>query len=384
MPFFSIGKRPSAKVVLDVAEDGVQGTVVKRDDKGGGDISLYKSPKHSGTGGLVVSLSDLSFSVESVMDDIVQAGKVISGDNVGFDGHLLSDFLFVLNGSFQHSYLDVVSLENVSPIKISDAFIEDILAKEAPKRPEGPFLNLWDSAELKFIERRVDEVVLNGYPARSIEGKHARHIEISVFNVVIPKTVSASIEGLIKKRFRSNKVCFFSGPQIDLLFLETARKDSRGSYSYVNVDISETQIMSFDKNKPEDVITFAKGYIDMIMEVSERFDVSYNVSNSYISLYLSGKGEREFSNELKDPVSTVLEDWEREYEIKIRSAPRSVYFNCKGSLEPTFRGILSKKHPESEIVTLRDLYAHETGSSIETDDTRLAVDSYVLNRVNVK
>ena len=166
-----------------------------------------------------------------------------------------------------------------------------------------------------------------------------------------------------------------------MLFLESTRRGDDGSYQYVKVGPSESQVVFLSKNRPKSVFSFNKGYFDMIRAVSDSFNVSYHVARSYVSIYLSGEGEEDFSGRVGELVSSSLQEWEREYEVRQNFMPKSVYLLVEGFLETTFKDILTKKHPESDVFNMHDIYTEKTGSSIDTNEIGLTLGSYVVSRV---
>ncbi|MGM0482820.1 MAG: hypothetical protein ACQEP6_03100 [Patescibacteria group bacterium] len=380
MVFFS-QKRSSTKVLINISEEGIDGAVVSSAEGKRRDVILYYTGKKTGKGGMINSFSELTALVGEVISEIAKESDSSRGKKKKFTKNSLVDFIFVIDSPFQYSYLSSMSSENEEPVKISDETIKKIIEKEEPRKPENSDRGFWEDEKLEFAKKEVTEVTLNGYSAQIIHGKEARHIDLSVFNTVIPQKLLTSLRSRLKGEFKPSSVRFFARSDVDVSFLNNARKNKDDLYKYVRVNMSDTNVSVVNGSKTESVFYLGKGYLNLLEEISKEFNVPYDVAKSYVSMFLSGAGEEGFSENVGKVVHRTLEDWERDYEGNMNYMPKSVYLNCAKRFEEMFRNVLIKKHPETEVMTLRDVYEQNTGYLVNDTKFEIAVGAYFVNRI---
>ncbi|MGM0628987.1 MAG: hypothetical protein ACQESA_01005 [Patescibacteria group bacterium] len=380
MVFFS-KKRSSAKVLINISEEGAEGAIINTSKSKQRDVISYYTGKKTGVGGVINSFSELTACAGEVVSDLAKESNSSEGKKKGFSKDSLTNFVFIVESPFQYSYLSNISSENEEPVKVSDETIKRIIEKEEPKKPKDSVCKLWNEEKIEFTKKEVTEVTLNGYSAQLIHGKEARHIDLSIFNTVFPKKLLVSLHSRLKGEFKPAVVNYFARSDVDLTFLNNVRKDKKTLWKYVKVNMSDTVVSVVNKGKTESIVYLNKGYFSLMKEVSKEFNVPYDVARSYISIFLSGAGEDDFSKRVGEVVYDTLEEWERDYEGSMSHMPKSVYLDCIDRFGEIFQKVLTKKYPETEVRTLRYMYEENTGHSLYNGNLELAVGTYFVNRL---
>lgn len=376
MSFFSKDKKNKA-VVICVSENGVQGAVIDLTQFNNRDVFLYKTNRKTSTKIGLKSLSKLKKNTDDVISELLNEEKRNGTKSNFFKNNKIENFIFIVESPFQYSYITKLSLENQTPMKITDEFIKDVLEKQKPQSKDASSLN--KDEPLVFIKKDIISVNLNGYPTSQLSEIEARSIDLSIFSSVTPEKIAKTLYQLVKKRVPSASVEFFSQDDVDLAFLNHFQK--KELYRYVKINMSESLIAVINKNVPVEIKHMKYGYIDLIEKIASEMDVPDFIAYSYVSMYFSNQCEKKFSEKIKAIVGPILNTWEIEYEKEMKETPNRVYLNSSKLTEDYFKKILIKKYPETDVSTLRELYSENIGSFSDDSELDLAVSTHFINRV---
>ncbi len=374
MNFFSKTKNPIT-AVISVSEEGVIGFIVKKNKR---ETVLHQTRKKTGTQQSLLTISDLIKSTNDVVLELIDKGEDILNKKNKFIKKQLKDFVIIIDSPFQYSYLTDIISANEEPVEITDDFIENLLKKTKPESKKEAELIEKNKDSLEFIKKKIVTVNLNGYPVEDINNKQARFIDISVLASIAPKKVLFAIRSQIEKEIKRPSIEFFSKLDTDLAFINSF--DQNSNYEYIKIDMSESYIITVTKGIPQNIINIPFGYQEVINQISEKLKISTSIANSYASIYFSGKAEKNFSKNIENIVLPILNAWELEYEKTMEYNINKVYLNCENILEEHIKKTLNKKHPNIEILTLKQIYDTKTG--LMTDKkTEIITNTYFVNRI---
>ncbi len=378
MNLFSKSKNPIV-AIINLSESGVQGGVISLEDGNKTDSFLYRTAKQTTADGAIDSFSELNRSVGAVLDELVEQESLFFPQKGFFGKTGLTNFVYIVDLPFQYNYLSSSSFKSDEPVRINRSFIEQMLSEKTPDTDGAPSLIREKKDDLEFIKKDISEVILNGYPSVDFEEVEARSIDISVFNSVSPRELLDSLRSKVKQKNASSSIYFFSRVEADIVFLNHFQK--RRLYEYVNINMSETPVVLVDKNTIKKITYVKQGYSDLIDRVAKEFDVPDFVADSYTSMYFSGECERSFSKKMEELIVFGMQLWELEYEKKMSVLPEAVYLNSNSHTEESFKQTLIKKHPETKVTTLREVYAESTGYSADDRVLEMAISSFFVNRI---
>jgi hypothetical protein len=375
MNFFSKPKSPII-AVINLSESGVQGGLLSLENPNDKEnVFVHRTAKKTTADGAIKTISELEKSVDAVIKELLDA----ENETAPRKGGDIKDFFFVVDSPFQHNYLSEVSFKDEKPVKINRVFIQKMMDEKVPESDNAPNLIKEKKDSLEFIKKDIIEVRLNGYPANQFDEVEARSIELLLFNSVAPKELLDSVRLQVGKRVGASSVHFFSRAEADISFLNHFRK--KHLYKYVNINMSETLIVFVDRNIVRKIFYIKQGYSDLIQRIAKEFDVPDFVAVSYASMYFSGECERSFSKKMEELILFGIQLWELEYEKKMAILPEEVYLNSNSHTEDSFKQILTKKHPETKVSTLRELYAESTGYSASDKVLEMAISGFFINQI---
>lgn len=378
MNFFSKSNYPII-VAIDISENGVRGSIIKKTfNKTKRDIFLYQTQKVAGSDGTINSMSDLTECTEKVVETLIEKGEDILNRRDKIIKKQLNDFIFILDSPFQYSYLTNIISANEEPVRITDAFIEHLLEKTRPETREAADFFDKNKDSLEFIKRKVMNVSLNGYQVNKIYDKQARFIDLLILSSIAPQKTLLTLQSQVKKKLKKANIKFLPRSEVDLTFLNKFNKNDL--YKYIKVTMSETFIAVVDKEVPQDISYIPYGYQSIVKEISKSLEVPMFIASSYASIYFSKKIEKSFADKIDSIISSILKNWEDEYEKGMKYRPNKVFLDCDKDMEDFIKKILIKKHPETEVDTLKDLYVKKTGFMPDIK-TELVTDAYFINRM---
>ncbi len=375
MILFSKSKK-SKTVIICISENGVQGAVIDLNKPNNRDVFIYKTTQKTVTKINLNTFSELKKATEMVISELLNEEKRKETKRIFFENNEIKKFVFVVDSPFQHSYVTEYSLENNTPIKVTDDFIKNFLEKQQPEIKDFSVLNREEP--LVFIKKDITSVNLNGYPTGQLDEIEARSVDLSIFNSVIPKKIAEKLYYQIKKKCPSASVEFFSQDDIDLAFINQFQK--KDLYRYVKINMSESLIAIVNKNVPIKIKHMEYGYFDLIKKIAKEIKVPEFVAYSYLSMYFSNQCEKKFSTKIKKIIAPVLNTWEIEYEKEMREIPHNVYLKSNKLIERYFKEILIKKYPETKVSTLKELYSENISASSDDDEHILAINTNFVNR----
>jgi hypothetical protein len=167
----------------------------------------------------------------------------------------------------------------------------------------------FQTKKMKTIERRVCNILLNGYETHQPLGKKAESADISVFVSAITENVFDVVEETIKKVFAKANIEHHS---FALMSFATLRDIFHNNTDFVVADISgeTTDVLLARDNILLDTMSFPMGNESVIRRVRNVQKFDHSIAESAITMYLRGELHDESSRDLVKILSDVSADWQ--------------------------------------------------------------------------
>jgi cell division ATPase FtsA len=158
-----------------------------------------------------------------------------------------------------------------------------------------------------LIDKKVTNVLLNGYSVDNPYGIKAKNVELEVFLSASYKNFINALEDKIHKTFKS-RIFFSSNMLASFVFARDVFSLSKES---IILDISEenTEIVFSKSGYMASTASIPFGMNYLIRVISEDLMVSYPQAESMLNLYNDGLLSHENEKEIKSTIEHLMERW---------------------------------------------------------------------------
>lgn len=366
--------------LVDINERGVTGALVQPNPKGRNLLRYVTKTRTGGEASAVKSVEGLTMAAGEVITELTTE-KNSKKQETKKAKNPPKNFIFIISSPFQYSYITDITREWQRLVKVDDSVINDLLNEKEPNYDDACKIIRSDKKnDLGFIKKEIHSINLNGYPAKEVKNKQARSISIRLLCSLAPQGVIKALDSRVKTEMRSAETKFAPKTDIILEFLNSF--PNNGIYSYVDVGLSGTLVVTVADKLPTKFSYITYGSHDLTNAIATEFQVSMAVASSYTALYFSGQGEKKFMKRIEEIIDPLLTKWEREYENNMYNQviPQNVYFTSDHFLKEKIGSILEKKHPDAEVRSLDRVYTEATGHEVRDEVLNFAISTYLLKK----
>lgn len=289
-------------------------------------VSAEITPRENGTGNKsgIKLLSAMLGAVSGVAENMSIEGLKIAAENsVQIP---ISKINVVLSSPWIISKTKTVKISYGKETEITRAAVNAILDGER-RDLEQKFLAEHDSSlefDLAFIEQKLFEVKLNGYPTVHFEGKKTRELEVSFATSVSSKNIVGRIEQILEKSIRTaaHAVEYHSSLLLQYSALR-AIVPGFGDYVVIHVHKEITDIIVVKNGTCSAMASFPSG--------TALFSDSKDVTSSSLNLQSQGVLHVAEDGRIMELADSILETWTRQFKETLASigqtgtVPRRVY-----------------------------------------------------------
>ena len=180
--------------------------------------------------------------------------------------------------------------------------------------------------DLTFIEQKIFDMRLNGYPVESYKGKKARTFELSFAVTLSSEKILESIHKTISAVVHTKKNHHHSG--LILQYIALMSLIDKNEYISVHIHGELTDAIVIKKGLSSSISSFPYGISTLVKKMSISMKNTIEASSSLLSIY----GEDHMDNAEKDRLEKVLtplaKDWQSQLLSSFPSpAPNLVYLS---------------------------------------------------------
>ncbi len=212
----------------------------------------------------------------------------------------------ILSSPWYLSETKLVKVEEAKPFMVTQALVDN-LCLNVSKGYKGA-----NSLNIDILEQKIIKTCLNGYQTLDPLKKMAKMLEINLFTSFVRKTSTDSIRSIIERQFHTHKIDIHSQSLASFSIISGIWKSNADKYIIADITSELTELVIVRNGIISESASFPKGKGFIEEAISEKLNVTVEVSESMLKMYSKG----EIDPSLKSKIDSVLEktkiDWMRD------------------------------------------------------------------------
>ncbi|MDP1625021.1 MAG: hypothetical protein Q8L64_04600 [bacterium] len=204
----------------------------------------------------------------------------------------------------------VATIERPEPFVLTKAIADEVIS-QAEKTFEAEALHTTPDGvadRLVTMERRVIQVLLNGYPVTEPYGKKARRADISFFTSIVPKAVIDKVFETSMKAHHPKGTSAYSFPLVAFSLLRDIHHDL-DDFIFLDVGGELTDVSAVKNGLIVESASFPLGFNFLIRSVSKAFAMSPEQSESLLRLHFEEHGDDNLAKKLEPVLIAASKEW---------------------------------------------------------------------------
>jgi len=281
-----------------------------------------------------------------------------------------------------------IHLEKDKEFIISKTFLEGIMTQEVEvlknelheQNPEETF---------EVIERSIVHSKINGYTLDDAIGKNTKSFDASLYmSVVSDNFIEKILESLYKfTHVTHNNVLINTFP---LISFSVIRDLFTKEQNFILMDVTSevTDITLVKGDIIIDTVSIPSGRNFIIRQISNNFNVSTEIAESTLRLFLSKKLEEATSNQMSELMISIEKEWSIHIEKALTelapdlNLPSTVFLTAESDTADIYINFLNMPKTDSTSVFRKNLKLNyinlEKTSSFYTNESGFALDEFIV------
>ncbi|MBA3733044.1 hypothetical protein H0W91_01575 [Patescibacteria group bacterium] len=292
-----------------------------------------------------ITSSILLDSTEKIIDtmlcDVVKACKTIPElKKIGAFSRVII--------TFSSPWYNIVSknivIEEKVPFLVTADFINKIIKKEENLFQTDLLKNAaFIDEEYVIAEKSIVSSKVNGYLLDKTLGKKTMNFEGNLFMSAIPFVVEDKVANLILRHTHIPKPQIFIH-SFPLVYFSIVRDNfaKTSDYLLTNITGEATDITLVEDNNIKNTVSIPLGSNSITKLIAAKFNISYEIADSTLQLYLSGKKSKTDEIEIENILAMIEAEWAVYLEDSLQilspdmSLPNNSFLISDSKLENTF------------------------------------------------
>jgi len=381
MNFFSTKNKEETIAVFDISSGSVGGAI----------LISNKNKKPT-----IISTFRKSFKLrESVSGENLLKEMLTSLEEVASflqkDIHKTPDKVFaIMSSPWANASLRSIKRKRPEGFVFTEKFAKDLIKEEIVK---------FKKENLEFdeiIDKRVVNVLLNGYEVEKPHGKRVKESEIQVLLSLSSQDLVSRVEEVVMKTYH-RQIKFTSQMFSDFIVVRDVF-DKLNDFIIINVNEEITEVSIMRNDFLVGTASFPYGKNTFIRKISKKLNKDISHTASLLSMYKSGHLSEDSLKEIESTIKNESVSWISSLKMVFRSLfvdlfiPHNIFLITDKSSEKWFLNLLNKSN-FSEFTTTEDSFnVIISNSKILHDfysiplnvkeDSNLIMQATFINRIN--
>lgn len=195
--------------------------------------------------------------------------------------------------------------------------------------------------KMRFIERSIARILLNGYEVSDPYSKQARKASVYLFESATSKDIVKIVKGEIFKRFHTSKVVFHSFPYVlHSVLKETFTQEK--NYLMVDIGSETTEVMFVRDGVLMETVSFPIGKNYIIRKAPKEFGDTPEALADLFSINKDKSTDVDFRNRTDLFLSKIKTEWLEAFNSAVQNfshtmyLPKTVFLICDEKYETVF------------------------------------------------
>ncbi len=381
MFFFSQKNKEETVVIFDIGSGSVGGVVVL--------LSPGERP-------FIISSFRKSFKLKSsISSDSITKEMLESIESVaGYlqkDIHKVPDKVFaIMSSPWANASLRSIKRHRKEGFVFSEKYSKELIKEEIQKfKKENTDFD-------EILDKRVVNILLNGYEVPKPYGKRVKESEIQILLSLSSKDLVDKVEEVIMKTYHKS-IKFTSSMFSDFIVVRDVF-DRLNDFIILNVDEETTEVSIMRNDFLVGTASFPYGKNTFIRKIAKNLNKDISEVASLLSIYKEGHLHEDYLQALERAIKDESKSWINSLKTVFRALfvdlfiPHNVFLIADKASEKWFLNLLNKKHfPEftttedsfsvilANSKTLHDFY--DVPMNV-TEDSNLIMQSIFINKIN--
>lgn len=381
MFFFSQKNKEETVAIFDIGSGSVGGAVVL--------ISPGERP-------FIISSFRKSFklkssiSSDSITKEMLESIETVAG-HLQKDIHKVPDKVFaIMSSPWANASLRSIKRHRKEGFVFNEKYSKELIKEEILKfKKENTDFD-------EIIDKRVVNILLNGYEVPKPYGKRAKESEIQILLSLSSKDLVDKVEEVIMKTYHKS-IKFTSSMFSDFIVVRDVF-DRLNDFIILNVDEEATEVSIMRNDFLVGTASFQYGKNTFIRKIAKNLNKDISEVASLLSIHKEGHLHDDYLRKLESAIKDESKMWIQSLKTVFRALfvdlfiPHHVFLITDRASEKWFLHLLNKKHfPEftttedsfsvilANSKTLRDFY--DVPMNV-TEDSNLIMQSIFINKIN--
>jgi hypothetical protein len=330
--------------------------------------------------------SEMNSLLEQMLVVLINKGfehKYWQGKKKKFDNILIS-----FSSPWFISKTKNIHLEKDKEFVITNAFLGDVMTQEVDLLKKE--LNQQNPTEnFEVIERSIVHSKINGYTLDNAIGKNTKSFDASLYMSVVSNNFIEKVLGTLYKytHVAHEKIAINTFPLISFSVIrDFFTKESNFLIMDITGEVTDLTLVRGDIII--DTVTIPSGRNFVIRQIAKNFNVSTEIAESTLRLYLSKKLEDEISTKLAEVIVLVEKEWAVYIENALTelspdmNLPSTMFLTADNDIASMYIEFMSMTKTDTTSVFRKNLRIEqinlEKTSAFYTNESGFALDEFIV------
>jgi hypothetical protein len=304
MGLFKRSSKKEAHIIIDIGSGSVAASAVLISLGGKSEI-LFSTRSHFDTQidnpSATRLVGFLKQSVREVLFDLSNEGVgKLQAKGITFSSE---DIECTLSSPWVSSVIRHISFSKDEPVELDEELLLDAIKREIDIEEKQAQMG-----QLTLIEKELTDIKLNGYSLEYPFGKEARDFEFDVLMNLVPTLVTELVGGAVDEFFPGREINFHSFQFVSSQVVKQLFPQHE-SYLLCDVTAEVVDLTFVDKGAIVSHTTLPIGQAVLLRRVARKLQVSVEIAESLMSLYVNNKADEILVGKMKQLLSQNLDEW---------------------------------------------------------------------------
>ena len=242
----------------------------------------------------------------------------------------------------------ILCYERNTPFTVTEALVNDLVEQSLRDKNNAPTQEQKEPHDTKLIEKKVIQILLNGYETGKPYGQNASSIEVALFTANVAQEIGSRVQSIIRKTWINRKISFHSFalasftvtrdlfPQDDNFILLDVTGEVTDIYFSKNGALIETCSLPYGKNS-------------MLRDVARTLQTTVGESLSLIREYSAKNTTDDTAGKLRTALDMAGSKWASLFEaiisyvMQTETIPHTVFLMADSDIGTFFKDWIHKE-----------------------------------------
>lgn len=265
----------------------------------------------------------------------------------------------ILASPWYNATTKILIYERKVPFVVTESVVDDLVEQSLVEKKEDEHMgSAKEVAPTKIIERKVVQILLNGYETSKPYGQNVSRVEVALFTSSVVQAIGSRIQGVVRKTWLNRKILFHSFALASFMVTrDLFPKDD--NFMLIDITGEVTDIFFSKSGVLLETSSTPYGKNSVLRDIARTMRTTPGEALSRLRQYTANTITKEASEKVAAALLAAKAKWISYFEtvlsyvIETESIPHTVYVMADPDVGPTFStwvasNVMGQKKPGAQ------------------------------------